>query len=379
MDVDGIKFRELDEKFGKKQATEMRRKKIEEMLSVKLDNLSKHSIDPENCVGRNIENMIGAVQIPVGIAGPIKVNEKEYYLPLATTEGALVASVNRGCRAVGDITSIIFKDAQTRGPLFRVKNITEGKKLADWVSQNFEKIKTDFEKESSHLKLIKIKPYTVGTNVFLRFYGDTADAMGMNMITIGTNNACKLIEQETGAKFIAVSGNLCVDKKPAALNFVKGRGKSLGADALIPRDVVERILKTTPEDFVEINLRKNFVGSARAASLGFNAHFANILKALFNATGQDLAHVVNGSLGITWAEVQDGNLYVSVTIPDLQVGTVGGGTRIETARECLNILGVKTSKEFAEVVAGAVLVGEVSLIAAIASHQLTGAHKELGR
>ena len=374
-----MKFHELDNKFGKKQATEMRRKKIEEMLNIKLEHLSKHSIDSEGCIGKNIENMIGAVQIPVGVAGPLKVNGKDYYLPLATTEGALVASVNRGCRAISEVTSIIFKDEQTRASCFKVKNITEAKKLADWVSENFEKVKEAYEKGQEHVKLLKIKPYTVGTNVFLRYSAFTFDAMGMNMVTIGAQGAGEFIERETGAKFVAVSGNMCIDKKPAAINFLKGRAKSVAADALIPREVVEKVLKTTPEDFVEINLRKNFVGSARAGSLGFNAHFANILKALFNATGQDLAHVVDGSIGITWAEVQDGNLYVSVTLPDLQVGTVGGGTRIETAQECLKILGVKNAKELAEVVAGAVLAGEVSLIAAIASHRLTSAHEELGR
>ncbi len=188
--------------------------------------------------------------------------------------------------------------------------------------------------------------------------------------------------KETSAHVISLSGNLCVDKKPSALNLIEGRGKTIIAEIYhTPRDIVEKKLKTTPEAIVEVNITKNLIGSAIAGSMGFNAHYANMIGAIFLATGQDEAHIVEGSLGITVAEEINGDLYFSVTLPDVPIATFGGGTRLETAQECLDIMGVygagKVGK-FAEIVSGTVLAGELSLMGALAAGHLARAHKDLG-
>ena len=190
------------------------------------------------------------------------------------------------------------------------------------------------------------------------------------------------MSEETDAVHIALSGNVCVDKKPAAINIVEGRGKTLIADILIPKEVVEKKLKTTAKAICEVNTAKNLIGSATAGSLAYNAHFANMVAAIFLATGQDLAHVSEGSLGITTAEDRDGDLYFSVNMPDVPIATVGGVTSLETASEGLNILGVKGNggaRRFGEIVISTVLAGELSLVGALAAGHLARAHQQLGR
>jgi hydroxymethylglutaryl-CoA reductase (NADPH) len=211
--------------------------------------------------------------------------------------------------------------------------------------------------------------------------------MGMNMVTIASEKVADLIEQETGARLIALSGNMCTDKKPAAMNMIRGRGKTVVAGVRLSEAVIGEVLKTDARTLVEVNYRKNLVGSARAASLGFNAHAANVIAACFIACGQDAAHVVEGSNCITTAELVEGGAYVSVTLPSLQLGTVGGGTGIDTQRECLQILGVygggtppgAHARKFAEILSAGVLAGELSLIAAHGARHLARAHKDLGR
>jgi hydroxymethylglutaryl-CoA reductase (NADPH) len=211
--------------------------------------------------------------------------------------------------------------------------------------------------------------------------------MGMNMATIATRAAAEEIESATGADLVALSGNLCADKKPAAVNAVEGRGRSVTADAVLPREAVEERLHTTPEAIAEVNRRKNLVGSAKAGSLGFNAHAANVVAAVFLATGQDAAQVVEGANAITTAELRDGDLYVSASLASLEVGTVGGGTKLPTQREALDLLSVRgggdppgsNADALAEAIAGGVLAGELSLLAALGSRHLASAHESLGR
>ncbi|MFB6352817.1 MAG: 3-hydroxy-3-methylglutaryl-CoA reductase, partial [Halobacteriales archaeon] len=213
------------------------------------------------------------------------------------------------------------------------------------------------------------------------------DAMGMNMATIATEAACEVVEAETPADLVALSGNLCTDKKPAAVNAVGGRGRTVAADVTVPRGVVEDRLHTTPAAIAEANTRKNHVGSAKAASLGFNAQVANVVAAVFLATGQDAAQVVEGANAITTAEARDDGLYLSVTLASLEVGTVGGGTRLPTQSEALDLLGVRgggdppgsNADALAELVAVGALAGECSLLAAMASRHLAEAHERLGR
>jgi hydroxymethylglutaryl-CoA reductase (NADPH) len=344
----------------------------------------------EEAQKRNIENPIGAIQIPVGLAGPLKINgintQGEFYVPLATTEGALVASVNRGCSAITDAGGAnvrISDDKMTRGPVIKAQSLNEALEIKDWIKNNFKELKKAAEVTTRHGKLLKIDPIlVVGRYLYPRFVFKTGDSMGMNMVTIATENALNLLTHKTGAHVVALSGNLCVDKKPSSLNMIEGRGKSLVAEAIIPHEIVENKLKTTTDAIVEVNIAKNLIGSAISGSMGFNAQYANMIGALFLATGQDEAHIVEGCLGITTTENIDGDLYFSVTLPDVPLATIGGGTRLETARECLEIIdayGTGKVGKLAEIVAGTVLAGELSLIGALSAGHLARAHKELGR
>ncbi|MCL2687853.1 MAG: hydroxymethylglutaryl-CoA reductase (NADPH) [Methanobrevibacter sp.] len=374
------------------EAIDIRRRFIEEKSNTKLDTIAKYSLDMESASQKNIENPIGTIQIPIGIAGPLKINGEyikdndEFYVPLATSEGALVASVNRGCSTIaeaGGVNTRIIDDKMTRAPAIKTKSVAEAVKIKKWFEDNFQKLKEIAETTTNHGKLIKINPILiVGNFIYPRFVYSTGDSMGMNMVTIATEKVLELLQKETDAQIIALSGNVCVDKKPSALNLVEGRGKTVVADIIIPKEIVKNKLKTTAKAIVEVNTGKNLVGSAISGSMGFNAHFANMIGAIFLATGQDIAHVVEGSLGITTAEDRDGDLYFSVTMPDLPIATIGGGTNLKTATESLEILGVAGSgnvKKFAEIIIATVLAGELSLIGALAAGHLARAHQELGR
>lgn len=387
-----IKLREI-EKYTDNidEAVTIRRRFIEEVSNSKIEHLSNYSIDMGAASKKNIEQPIGAIQIPVGIAGPLKVKgdyaKGEFYIPLATTEGALLASVNRGCSIIaeaGGVTTKIIDDKMTRAPVIKAKSVSEALEIKAWIERNFKELKKAAEVTTRHGKLIKIDPIlVVGRYVYPRFVFTTGDSMGMNMVTIATEAALSLLTHKTGAHIVALSGNVCVDKKPSSLNLVEGRGKSFVAEIVIPKEIVERKLKSTAEAIVEVNTSKNLIGSAISGSMGFNAQYANMIGAMFLATGQDEAHIVEGSIGITTAsEEENGDLYFSVTLPDVPVATVGGGTSIDTARECLEIMdcyGNEKVHKFAEIVAGTVLAGELSLMGALAAGHLARAHKELGR
>ncbi|QKY17168.1 hydroxymethylglutaryl-CoA reductase (NADPH) [Halorubrum sp. CBA1229] len=390
-----IRFHELEDHADADTAAAARRRLVSETADADVDVLGEYAFDAADAHGSNIENMIGAVQVPLGVAGPISVDGGAFagdrYLPLATTEGALVASINRGCSVVNDAggaTARVTKSGMTRAPVFRVTDVAEAEALVAWVRDSEDALREAAESTTSHGELLDVTPYVVGNNVFLRFRYDTKDAMGMNMATIATREACDAIEAETDASLVALSGNLCSDKKPAAINAVEGRGRSVSADVEIPREVVEERLHTTPEAIAEINTRKNLVGSAKAGGLGFNAHVANAVAAMFLATGQDEAQVVEGANAITTAEATpDGDLYCSVSLASLEVGTVGGGTKLPTQAAGLDVLGVRGGGDpagsngdaLAEAIAVGALAGELSLLAALGSRHLSSAHADLGR
>jgi len=390
---DDLRLHELEEHADADTAVAARRRLVEEQSGADLDVVGDYGF-PAADADPNIENMVGAVQIPLGVAGPVRLRgaalDGERYLPLATTEGALLASVNRGCSVLnhaGGAAARVTKSGMTRAPVFRVDDVVEAEALVSWVRENEDALVEAAEGTTSHGELLDVTPYVVGNSVYLRFRYDTKDAMGMNMATIATQAAAETIEAETAASLVALSGNLCSDKKPAAVNAVEGRGRSVTADATIPREVVEEHLHTTPEAVAEVNTRKNLVGSAKAASLGFNAHVANVVAATFLATGQDAAQVVEGANAITTMEVEDGDLYASVSLASLEVGTVGGGTKLPTQTEGLEVLGVagggdppgSNADALAEAVATGALAGELSLLSALASRHLSSAHENLGR
>ena len=389
-----LRLHELEEHVDAGIAAAARRRLLEAETDADLDAVGDYALDADQAAESAIENMVGAAQIPMGVAGPVNVAggaaDGEYYLPLATTEGALLASVNRGCSVIassGGADARVTKTGMTRAPVFRVAGVAEAHEVVSWVEENDDRLREAAESTTNHGELLEVSPYVVGDSVFLRFVYDTKDAMGMNMATIATREAAELVEAETPASLVAVSGNLCTDKKPAAINAVEGRGRSVTADVEIPRETVEERLHTTPEAIEEANTRKNLVGSAKAGSLGFNAHAANVVAAAFLATGQDAAQVVEGANAITTVEAREDALYASVSLASLEVGTVGGGTKLQTQSEALDVLGLRgggdpagsNADALAEIIAVGALAGELSLLAALASRHLSSAHEDLGR
>jgi hydroxymethylglutaryl-CoA reductase (NADPH) len=388
-----LRLYELEEHADADTAARARRLVLEHETGTGLDTVGDYAF-PAETADSNVENFAGAIQVPLGVAGPLPVAGGAaggpYYLPLATTEGALVASVNRGCaaiRAAGGATARTFGNAMTRAPVFRVTDVAEAEAVAAWIEDNRDALAAAAEATTGHGELLEAKAYVVGDSVFVRFAYDTKDAMGMNMATIATEAAAGVVTAETPAELVALSGNLCADKKPAAINAVEGRGRTAAADVRLPRETVGEVLKTTPEAVVEVNARKNYAGSAKAASLGFNAQAANVVAAVFLATGQDAAQVVEGANAITTAEVREGDLYASITLASLELGTVGGGTKLPTQREALAVLGPvgggnppgTNADALAEVVAAGALAGELNLLSALASNNLADAHADLGR
>ncbi|QSG12713.1 Hydroxymethylglutaryl-CoA reductase [Halapricum desulfuricans] len=388
-----LRLYELEDHADADTAAAARRLLLAAEPGVDLETIGEYAFPAERAES-NVENMIGATQVPLGVAGPLPVDGEaasgSVYLPLATTEGALVASVNRGAgaiRAAGGASTTVLQRGMTRAPVFETSDVREAAAVADWVRGSLDRLADAAESTTSHGELREATPYVVGDSVFVRFVYDTKDAMGMNMATIATRAAADVIESETPASMVAVSGNLCTDKKPAGINAIEGRGRSVVADVVLPADATEDRFGTTPEAIAEVNTRKNLLGSAKAASLGFNAHVANVVGAAFLALGQDVAQVVEGAHAITSVEAREDGLYVSVTLPALAVGTVGGGTGLPTQSEALEIIGLAGGGDppgtngdaLAEVLAAGALAGELSLLGALAGRHLASAHAEHGR
>ena len=374
---------------GKTRAdVEDRLKAVEQMTETEFEAIRSYPFDPE-AAATNVENMIGVVQVPLGYAGPVTVNgdyaNGPFLIPMATTEGALLASVSRGMSVIskaGGADVKVFSDLMTRAPVLRVRGVKHTQEVIEWIASHTEEIDAKVGETTKHGRLMEIETFPNGRSLHLRFSFHTGDAMGMNMCTIASEAVCRLICENTGAEMVSVSGNMCTDKKPAAINSIRGRGKGVIAEATIPKALVEDKLHSTVDAIVDTNTRKNLVGSAMAGSLGFNAHAANMIAAVFIATGQDPAQVVEGSLTMTTCENVDGDLYICVRIPALEIGTVGGGTKLPAQKECLRMLGCEGSgnaRKLAELIAVTVLAGELSTLGAQAAGQLGAAHKRLGR
>jgi hydroxymethylglutaryl-CoA reductase (NADPH) len=389
------------------KTVEKRRKFLEQERGVSLKHTGTYTLDDAIASSHNCENMIGAAQVPMGVAGPLKVQSSKfkvqsYYVPLATTEGVLVASVNRGCKAITESGGALvdsYRVGATRGPVFHVADLRENDRLNRFLEEHLDELKRIAKETSRHLALTRFTSRGVGRYRYVRFVFDTQDAMGMNMATIASEHIVRFIERETGVPCVALAGNYDVDKKPSWLNVIEGRGIKAWAEITLPSKVLKEVLKTTAQRVYEVWLAKCLIGSAMAGSMGFNAHYANVLAALFCATGQDLAHVGEGSVGITTCEVvkiensklkiENYGLYISVYLPDLMVGTVGGGTGLATQKEALSILGIagsspageggENAQKFAEIAGAAVLAGEISLLASLAEGSLARAHEKLGR
>ena len=339
----------------------------------------------------NIENFVGMAQVPIGLAGPLLINgthaRGDYYVPLATTEGALVASYQRGIKASrlsGGITSVCTGEGVQRCPVFCFNNIGEAGQFVIKVLEHIEEIKKIPAQCSSYAKLTDVRPNMEGNHVILTFDFTTGDAAGQNMVTLCTDQICRYLAENMPVKPLTwyIESNYSGDKKATANSFINVRGKKVIAEVALPRKIVQDILKTTPELITEYSRIATF-GIMQSGAIGAQGHYANGLAAVFIACGQDAACVAEASVGITRMEVlPSGDLYAAVTLPNLIVGTVGGGTSLPTQKECLQIMdcyGADNAVKFAEVCAGLVLAGELSITAALSAGHFTSAHKKLGR
>ncbi|XP_059647348.1 3-hydroxy-3-methylglutaryl-coenzyme A reductase-like [Cornus florida] len=379
------------------RAAAIRREALQRMTGKSLSGLPLNGFNYDSILGQCCEMPIGYVQIPVGIAGPLLLDGREFSVPMATTEGCLVASTNRGCKAIyvsGGATSVLLKDGMTRAPVVRFGTAKRAAELKFYLEDplNFETFAVAFNRSSRFGRLQSIKCAIAGKNLYIRFCCSTGDAMGMNMVSKGVQNVLDFLQSDfPDMDVMGISGNYCSDKKPAAVNWIEGRGKSVVCEAIIKEEVVKKVLKTEVAALVELNMLKNLTGSAMAGALGgFNAHASNIVSAVFLATGQDPAQNIESSHCITMMEAVNGgkDLHVSVTMPSIEVGTVGGGTQLASQSACLNLLGVKgaskelpgsNARQLAQIVAGSVLAGELSLMSAISSGQLVNSHMKYNR
>ena len=367
----------------------------------------------ENVHGACCENVIGYMPLPLGVAGPLVIDGRNYFLPMATTEGVLVASTSRGCKAInagGGAVTVLTGDGMTRGPCVGFETLARAGTAKIWLDsdEGQSEMKKAFNSTSRFARLQTMKTALAGTYLYIRFKTTTGDAMGMNMISKGVENALNVMMKDCGfydMSIISVSGNFCTDKKPAAINWIDGRGKSVVAEAIIPGDIVRNVLKSDVNALVELNTSKNLIGSAMAGSIGgFNAHAANIVSAMFLATGQDPAQVVESancitimkkyvlpltfrsyltSTVLTLPSSLHGSLQISVSMPCIEVGTIGGGTVLEPQSAMLDLLGVRgphptnpgaNARQLARIIAAATLAGEISLCSALAAGHLVRAH-----
>jgi hydroxymethylglutaryl-CoA reductase (NADPH) len=375
--------------YAEKIAAE-RRDFVSEKAKVKLEHFSKYSFDPELVKG-NIENFSGVAQVPIGLAGPLLINgehaQGEFYIPMATTEGTLVASYNRGMKLMhlaGGITCTVLEDSMQRAPVFVFKNARLARQFGQWVDLNFAKIKSKAEETTSVGKLLRIEKHNVSKIIWLRFCYSTGDAAGQNMVTKATHGACQWMLKEglEGLENHVLSGNMDTDKKHSHLNTLFTRGKKVVAEITIPRGLLIDIMHVTPEALFRQRQLSN-MGSLLSQSSNNGSHSANGLTAMFIATGQDVANIAESSAALTYSEIDNnGDYYFSITIPSLIIATYGGGTALPTQKECLEILGCfgeGKAKKLAEIMAAVVLCGEISLASAIIANEWVSSHEKFGR
>jgi hydroxymethylglutaryl-CoA reductase (NADPH) len=362
---------------------------LREVTGVIPEHIGRYSFDPAVCAG-NIENFVGVAQVPIGIAGPLLVDGEHargvFYVPLATTEGTLVASYNRGMKllyAAGGVRTTVVADAMQRAPVFGFDSAREARAFGDWVTANFAAIKNEAEAATRAGRLRDIEQYPASRFMFLRFNFTTGDAAGQNLTGHATRRACTWIQAHcAGIRQFYLEANLATDKKSSHLNILRTRGKRVTAEAVIPADLVRRVMHATPGEMFRARQVSNLGGLMAGVNNNGN-HSANAIAAMFAATGQDIANVAESSAALVHTELRDdGSYYYSITIPALIVATYGGGTGLPTQRECLELLGCygagKVGK-LAEIVAATVLCGEISLGAAVIADEWVAAHERLGR
>jgi hydroxymethylglutaryl-CoA reductase (NADPH) len=339
----------------------------------------------------NIENAIGTLRIPLGLAGPLRVNglsaKGDFWIPLATTEAALVASYHRGCSvitAAGGCSAMVLQESLSRAPAFVFETASEACRFIVWAVETFDHFQTIAAQTTAHGRLVDLGCTVEGNHVYLNFEYTTGDASGQNMVTLATQAICDEITATTPIEFVRyyIESNLSGDKKASARAFTSARGKKVTAEVKLGAELITRYLRTTPEAMADY-WRMSAIGGVLSGTFGIQGHFANGLSALYLATGQDVACVAESATGVTRFEVTaDGGLYAAVTLPSIMVGTVGGGTGLPTQRACLELMGLAGTghaRALAEVTAGLLLGGELSIIAALSAGHFSRAHRKLAR
>ncbi|CAI8319185.1 MAG: Uncharacterised protein [Porticoccaceae bacterium UBA1117] len=371
------------------EMAQKRRDFASEKTASSLDNIGHYSIDPAVTAG-NIENFIGVAQVPLGLIGPLLVNgehaQGEFYVPMATSEGTLVASYNRGAsllRAAGGVKVSVVDDAMQRAPVFIFEDAREARDFGVWVDDNFDEIAAQAETTTSSGKLRNIQQFSAARMRYLRFNYTTGDAAGQNMVGKATFVACEwIMANYPGIQRYMLSGSMDTDKKHSQLNTLHTRGKRVIAEVTIPSALLEKVMGVTAEVLFKARSISQ-VGAFLAGSVNTGAHSANGITATFIATGQDVANVAESSAAIAYADIDhDGNYYLSITIPSLIVATYGGGTGLPTQQECLKMLGCSGAgkvNKLAEIIGATVMAGEISLMSAVLAGDWVTSHDALGR
>ncbi len=380
--------RDKQDDYTPEQA-QTRRDFVRERTGTCFEHVASYSLDPSTLPG-NIENFVGVAQVPIGLAGPLRVNgehaQGDYYVPMATTEGTLVASYNRGMRLLseaGGVRATVVDDRMQRAPVFVLDNAVAARDLAGWIDAHEDEIRDAAQATTSVGRLVEIERYAVGPMLYTRFDYTTGDAAGQNMVGKATFAACEWIQRHhpDHPRYV-LSGAIDTDKKHSQINMLRTRGKRVVAEATIPADLLHRHMGVTPQQLFRAR-QYSQTGGFMAASASNGAHAANGLAALFIATGQDVANVAESHASMVYSQVTDGgDYYWSITLPALIVATMGGGTGLATQRECLTMLGCYGPgrvRAFAEICAAVVLAGEVSLSSAVLAGDWVTSHERLGR
>jgi len=362
---------------------------VRERTGVSTEHVGTYSFDPAILTG-NVEQFVGVAQVPIGLAGPLLVNgehaQGEFYVPLATAEGTLVASYNRGMRLLheaGGVTTTVIDDKMQRAPAFLFPSAREARDFSAWLIDHFNEIKEAAETTTRSGRLVEIEQYSASRILFTRFNYTTGDAAGQNLTGKATQAACKwIVANHAPIEHFFLESNFATDKKSSQVNMLHTRGKRVVAEAVIPNELVQRVMRSSTDMMFRARQVSNLGGFMSGVNNN-GAHSANGITAMFIATGQDAANVAESSAAFVYTELRpNGDYYYSVTIPSLIVATYGGGTGLATQRECLEILdcyGDGKVRKFAEIVAATVLCGEISLGSAIVAEEWVDSHDLYGR
>lgn len=361
---------------------------IKHYTGVELSHVPRVSFDATNMKG-NIENLIGCAQVPIGIAGPLRINGEhangDFYVPLATTEGVLITGLTNGARLLtqaGGIKTKVLSDQMHITPLFLIDGLDNMKLFVDWINENIDIIKNIVKMVTKHGELLSLEPKMTGEGVLLKMSFFTKDASGLNMIVASAFQICNYICYQRKIKFY-LRVNYSSDKKNSAHNFVSGYGKEVFAESIISQELLDK--KGLAVSVADLNdyCKIATTCSVHAGIIGMNCQVANVITGIFIACGQDVAQTVHSTSAIFSVRLLDkGDLYLSLYIPNLIVGTIGGGTGLPTQRECLEIMGCygqDKSLKFAEIIAGAALAGEIALGISLATLKHVEMHERLGR